>query len=54
MARKGDGEEEVGGRLEAGRRQDGGISLKRALEGEAESGILESGFKDFGIQIVFI
>ena len=48
-----EGRRKDGDRTEAGRRQVGEISIKRALEWNTESGISESGFKKIGIQIVF-
>jgi hypothetical protein len=47
------GRTQVGHRSDTGRRQVGGISLKSALEWNAESGISEGRFKKSGIQIVF-
>jgi hypothetical protein len=47
------GRRQDGGEAEAGRRQVGEISIKRALECNTESGISESGFKKIGIQIIF-
>jgi hypothetical protein len=48
-----EGRRKVGHRSEESRRQVGGISLKWAFGWNAESGILEPGFKEFGIQTVF-